>query len=112
MTITNVAPGVNSTDAVNVDQLKQNITNIQNQIGGNAPNATLPAKSPYITTYDAQGNVNQLNPTLSNAVINTNEQGTKYFHTNDDSLPQAANHSAYNNYDSSAYGTNSTAIGR
>ena len=112
LTITNVAPGVNSTDAVNVDQLKQNITNIQNQIGGNAPNATLPAKSPYITTYDAQGNVNQLNPTLSNAVINTNEQGTKYFHTNDDSLPQAANHSAYNNYDSSAYGTNSTAIGR
>ena len=112
LTITNVAPGVNSTDAVNIDQLKQNITNIQNQIGGNAPNATLPAKSPYITTYDAQGNVNQLNPTLSNAVINTNEQGTKYFHTNDDSLPQAANHSAYNNYDSSAYGTNSTAIGR
>ena len=112
LTITNVAPGVNSTDAVNVDQLKQNITNIQNQIGGNTPNATLPAKSPYITTYDAQGNVNQLNPTLSNAVINTNEQGTKYFHTNDDSLPQAANHSAYNNYDSSAYGTNSTAIGR
>ena len=112
LTITNVAPGVNSTDAVNIDQLKQNITNIQNQIGGNTPNATLPAKSPYITTYDAQGNVNQLNPTLSNAVINTNEQGTKYFHTNDDSLPQAANHSAYNNYDSSAYGTNSTAIGR
>ena len=112
LTITNVAPGVNSTDAVNVDQLKQNITNIQNQIGGNTPNGTLPAKSPYITTYDAQGNVNQLNPTLSNAVINTNEQGTKYFHTNDDSLPQAANHSAYNNYDSSAYGTNSTAIGR
>ena len=112
LTITNVAPGVNSTDAVNVDQLKQNITNIQNQIGGNTPNATLPVKSPYITTYDAQGNVNQLNPTLSNAVINTNEQGTKYFHTNDDSLPQAANQSAYNNYDSSAYGMNATAIGR
>ena len=99
MRITNVAPGVNGTDAVNVNQLKEYGINLENT-------------SKVLTTYDSNGNVNQVNPDLRTAIINTNEQGTKYFHTNDGSLPTVVSGRAINTWDSSANGMNSTAIGQ
>ena len=125
-TITNVAAGVNATDAVNKGQLDgaikaintdvtnvtNNVSNINKVIGGdtyvNKDGSLTDAGKTALTTYNVQGQTEYVNNSVISAIKNMNEQGIKYFHTNDG---QAYVVEGTNSVDSSAGGAYSTAIG-
>ena len=145
--ITNVAPGVDATDAVNVNQLNEikkivtggnagtNITT-QQAITGNAPPGTVittftnpdgstttttetnqtvvvstdkGGKDYYLTTYNVEGQNTYVTNDVIQAIGKMNEQGIKFFHTNDGEVKPAIQGS--NNVDSSASGKFATAVG-
>ena len=61
-----------------------------------------------LTTYNVKGQTEVVNNTVISAIKNINEQGTKYFHTNEG---QRVESQAQNSEDSSAGGQYATAIG-
>ena len=125
-TITNVAAGVNATDAVNKGQLDSaiasvntNVTNITNNvsninqiIGGDnyvsKDGSLTPEGEQALKTYNVQGQTEYVHNSVISAIQNMNEQGIKFFHTNSG---QAFTAEASNTEDSSAGGSYSTAIG-
>ena len=125
-TITNVAAGVNDTDAVNKGQLDSaiasvstDVTNITNNvshinqiIGGdnlvNQDGTLTPEGQLALKTYNVQGQTEYVHNSVISAIKNMNEQGIKFFHTNDG---QAFTADTSNTEDSSAGGSFSTAIG-
>ena len=118
-TITNVANGVNDTDAANMGQLKDvsaNVTNVTNNyqqtLGKeyvNADGSLNEAGRLALTTYNVKGQGQYEHNSVISAVKNMNEQGIKYFHTNDGTANPIVD--ASNSEDSSASGAYSTAIG-
>jgi autotransporter adhesin len=93
--ITNVAAGLNATDAVNVSQLQSEdakVTNVSNNVSNVANNLA----NTNNNVANLSGNVTNINNTVNNIV---NGGGIKYFHTNSTLA------------DSSATGTNAVAIG-
>ena len=125
-TITNVADGVNATDAVNKGQLDSaiasvntdvtnitnNVSNINQIIGGdnyvNQDGSLTPEGQLALKTYNVQGQTEYVHNSVISAIKNMNEQGIKFFHTNDG---QAFTADTSNTEDSSAGGSFSTAIG-
>ena len=125
-TITNVADGVNATDAVNKGQLDSaiasvntdvtnitnNVSNINQIIGGdnyvNQDGSLTPEGQLALKTYNVQGQTEYVHNSVISAIKNMNEQGIKFFHTNSG---QAFTAEASNTEDSSAGGSYSTAIG-
>ena len=125
-TITNVADGVNATDAVNKGQLDSaiasvntdvtnitnNVSNINQIIGGdnyvNQDGSLTPEGQLALKTYNVQGQTEYVHNSVISAIKNMNEQGIKFFHTNDG---QAFTADTSNTEDSSAGGSLSTAIG-
>ena len=125
-TITNVAAGVNATDAVNKGQLDRaiasvntdvtnitnNVSNINQIIGGdnyvNQDGSLTPEGQLALKTYNVQGQTEYVHNSVISAIKNMNEQGIKFFHTNDG---QAFTADTSNTEDSSAGGSFSTAIG-
>ena len=118
-TITNVAAGVNGTDAVNVNQLNQvasNITTVNNNyrdmLGDeyvNADGSLNDAGKQALTTYNVQDRGQYEHNSVISAVKNMNEQGIKYFHTNDGTARPVVDNT--NSEDSSASGAYATAVG-
>ena len=100
-TITNVADGVNATDAVNKGQLDSaiasvntdvtnitnNVSNINQIIGGdnyvNQDGSLTPEGQLALKTYNVQGQTEYVHNSVISAIKNMNEQGIKFFHTND-----------------------------
>ncbi|NOL49619.1 YadA-like family protein [Pelistega europaea] len=64
--------------------------------------------NPYLKTYNVQGQQEYITNSVYSAIQNMNEQGIKYFHTNDGQAPVNQDH---NTEDSSAAARYSTAIG-
>ncbi|MDO5651681.1 MAG: YadA-like family protein, partial [Moraxella sp.] len=137
--ITNVAAGTDDTDAVNVGQLNTAINNItvtnnntNTLIGNDGDNrqtitntiinedgttktvtvdkvAVDDNGNPLLVTYNVKGRTEFVNNSVITAVKNMNEQGIKFFHTNDGTVEPEDQ--AQNSEDSSAAGRYSTAIG-
>ena len=120
--IHNVAAGEAPTDAVNVGQLQDVVGNVSRNtvkqgdtigdstvlvqgdvvVSKNDPTATL-------KTYNVYGQTEYLTNDVVQAVSKMNEQGIKFFHTNDGKVQPEAQ--AQNAVDASASGAYSTAIG-
>lgn len=115
--IVNMKPGENPTDGVNVSQVidifgAANTTPSTDE-NGNAINiiSTTGAdgKEYTLKTYNVQDKGEYLTNNVVEAVSKMNEQGIKFFHTNDgEQKPVAQNH---NSVDASASGVYATAIG-
>ena len=104
-TITNVADGVNDTDAVNVRQLRNaqgSLTNVTNIIGTTAPN---------LVTYNVHGNEAKTDNTIVSAINNMNTGGIKFFHVNDGTGNQNTAGMTSHPEDSSAAGNYGAAVG-
>ena len=88
------------------------MSNINKVIGGdtyvNKDGSLTDAGKTALTTYNVQGQTEYVNNSVISAIKNMNEQGIKYFHTNDG---QAYVVEGTNSVDSSAGGAYSTAIG-
>ena len=103
--ITHVADGVDDTDAVNVSQLKQvsgDVTHLNNIVTGGKTNID-------IVTYNVEGQTEQHNQSVIEAIDNMNAQGIKFFHTNQTGVNIKVDNK--NKVDSSASGAYATAIG-
>lgn len=99
-TITNVAAGVNSTDAVNVGQLN-NVKNVIGMVDGQT--------APNIKVYNVAERGTKDNVTVVDAINHMNTEGIQYFHTNGSNTNAIRGEG--NTQDSSAEGARSTAIG-
>ena len=130
--ITNLAKGENDGDAVTIEQLKEltkavtgssNI-NIENKKvnkdnkgfddgtifeGETSDNVLVLDGKPVLKTYNVSEQKEYLTNSVYTAISNMNEQGIKFFHTNDGKTQQT--NQASNTEDSSASGAYSTAIG-
>ncbi|MDA3058089.1 YadA-like family protein, partial [Campylobacter sp. VBCF_05 NA6] len=121
--IKNVARGVDGTDAVNVDQLKDYIIGSTDDPEGNKnihyDTVNIDGKDyevvvdknnqPLLKTYNVHTQTEYWTNSVAEAISKMNEQGIKFFHTNDGKvIPEEQ---ARNNVDSSAAGSYSTAIG-
>ena len=114
--ITNVAVGVDDTDAVNVSQLKEAVQNQTTQVNANInkiiygeDNPTDERKKDLLKTYNADTDGVRTTNSVAEAIHNMNEYGIKFFHTNDGTAnPQA---DSTNTDDSIAGGQYATAIG-
>ncbi|ULJ69454.1 YadA-like family protein [Wielerella bovis] len=121
--ITNVAAGnvsANSTDAVNGSQLYQ----IYQVVGGNTQNVSTTnvtlnngknvsvavSNNHTMKTYNVKDQTEYLTNDVIEAIGRMNEEGIKFFHTNDDDVGKSLIQ-ANNTVDSSAAGAYSTAIG-
>ncbi|MGY6153869.1 YadA-like family protein [Paraburkholderia graminis] len=93
--ITNVAAGLNATDAVNVSQLQSEDAKVNN-VSNNVSNVANNLSNTNNNVANLSGNVTNINNTVNNIV---NGGGIKYFHANSTLA------------DSSATGTNAVAIG-
>ncbi|MDQ0624390.1 ESPR-type extended signal peptide-containing protein [Paraburkholderia graminis] len=93
--ITNVAAGLNATDAVNVSQLQSEDAKVNN-VSNNVSNVANNLSNTNNNVANLSGNVTNINNTVNNIV---NGGGVKYFHANSTLA------------DSSATGTNAVAIG-
>ncbi|MFL9940459.1 YadA-like family protein [Paraburkholderia graminis] len=93
--ITNVAAGLNATDAVNVSQLQSEDAKVNN-VSNNVSNVANNLANTNNNVANLSGNVTNINNTVNNIV---NGGGIKYFHANTALA------------DSSAVGTNAVAIG-
>ncbi|MBQ9293197.1 MAG: YadA-like family protein, partial [Campylobacter sp.] len=109
--ITNVAAGVDDTDAVNVSQLNNTINNAVTNINNNIIdiNNTIGDIS-NLKTYDVQNQTGNQATSVVEAINRMNDQGIKFFHTNDGQNNQQGNTSGSTD-DASASGKYSTAIG-
>ena len=130
--ITNLAKGENDGDAVTIAQLKEltkavtgssNI-NIENKKvnkdnkglddgtifeGETSGDVLVQDGKPVLKTYNVSEQKEYLTNSVYTAISNMNEQGIKFFHTNDGETKQTDQ--ASNTEDSSASGTYSTAVG-
>ena len=116
--ITGVAAGdisATSTDAVNGSQLNAVNQRILNIITGGKDDKYYDANGNLteagqlaLKTYNVQGQSEFVHNSVVSAIKNINEQGTKFFHTNEG---QSFTSEATNSEDSSAGGKYSTAIG-
>ena len=114
--ITNVAAGIDDTDAVNVSQLKEAVQNQTTQVNANInkiiygeDNPTDERKKDLLKTYNADTDGVRTTNSVAEAIHNMNEYGIKFFHTNDGTAnPQA---DSTNTDDSIAGGQYATAIG-
>ncbi|MFP3583857.1 YadA-like family protein [Paraburkholderia sp. SIMBA_055] len=93
--ITNVAAGLNATDAVNVSQLQSEDAKVNN-VSNNVSNVSNNLSNTNNNVANLSGNVTNINNTVNNIV---NGGGIKYFHANSTLA------------DSSATGTDAVAIG-
>ena len=109
--ITNVAAGVDDRDAVNVSQLNNTINNAVTNINNNIIdiNNTIGDIS-NLKTYDVQNQTGNQASSVVEAINRMNDQGIKFFHTNDGQNNQQGNTSGSTD-DASASGKYSTAIG-
>ncbi|MBO7555578.1 MAG: hypothetical protein J6T41_06380, partial [Neisseriaceae bacterium] len=113
--ITHVAAGVDDTDAVNVGQLNDAITNVNTTINSNVNKVIYGTDNPtdkekgWLKTYNANSDGVRTTNVVAEAIHNMNEYGIKYFHTNDGTTNPQANET--NTDDSIAGGTYATAIG-
>ncbi|MBO7554952.1 MAG: hypothetical protein J6T41_03170, partial [Neisseriaceae bacterium] len=108
--ITNVNKGDNGTnDAVNVAQI-EDVVGAANKDADNVVRTTANGEEYTLKTYNVNGQTEYLTNNVVEAVSKMNEQGIKFFHTNEDEnfVPTAQDH---NQVDSSASGGHSTAIG-
>ena len=118
--ITGVAAGdisPNSTDAVNGAQIYAlsrgnvpNVKNITDAAGNTYNNVIVDEKgTPILKTYNVQGQKEIITNSVVEAIYNMNEQGIKFFHSNDGvDRPKVETE---NSFDSSASGKFATAIG-
>ena len=118
--ITGVAAGdisPNSTDAVNGAQIYAlsrgnvpNVKNITDAAGNTYNNVIVDEKgTPILKTYNVQGQKEIITNSVVEAIYNMNEQGIKFFHSNDGvDRPKVETE---NSFDSSASGRFATAIG-
>ncbi|MCG7656108.1 ESPR-type extended signal peptide-containing protein [Wielerella bovis] len=121
--ITNVAAGdvsANSTDAINGSQLYQ----IYQVVGGNTQNVSttnvtldngenvgVAVSNNYtMMTYNVKDQTEYLTNDVIEAIGRMNEEGIKFFHTNDENVNKSSIQH-HNSVDSSAAGAYSTAIG-
>ncbi|WP_434321265.1 Hia/Hsf adhesin N-terminal domain-containing protein [Haemophilus influenzae] len=124
--INNVANGdisPNSKQAVNGSQIfaltgnkAPNITNVtvENKVDGTTKvynNVVVgeDGKTPLLTTYNVEGRKEVITNSVVEAIYNMNEQGIKFFHSNDGTAKRREERS--NDFDSSASGKYATAIG-
>ena len=119
--ITGVAAGdisPNSTDAVNGAQIyalsRGNVPNVKNitDAAGNTYNDVIVDENgtPILKTYNVQGQKEIITNSVVEAIHNMNEQGIKFFHSNDGvNRPKVE---TANSFDSSASGKFATAIGK
>ncbi|WP_410679951.1 YadA-like family protein [Avibacterium paragallinarum] len=131
--ITNLAKGENNGDAVTIEQLKEltkavtgssNIDIANKEVNKNnkglddgtifegEPNGKdvfVEGGKPVLKTYNVSDQKEYLTNSVYTAISNMNEQGIKFFHTNDGKTQQT--NQASNTEDSSASGTYSTAVG-
>ena len=107
-----------STDAVNGAQIyalsRGNVPNVKNitDAAGNTYNNVIVDKNgtPILKTYNVQGQKEIITNSVVEAVHNMNEQGIKFFHSNDGvNRPKVE---TANSFDSSASGKFATAIGK
>ena len=124
--VVNMKPGENPTDGVNVSQLLDTVgaassspatdengkpitDNNGNSIGNVVSTTGSDGNTYTLKTYNVQDQGEYLTNNVVEAVSKMNEQGIKFFHTNDgNQQPVAQNH---NSVDASATGAYSTAIG-
>ena len=109
--IHDVAAGTADTDAVNVSQLNSSINNAVTNINNDITdiNNTI-GNINDLKTYDVQNQTGNQATSVVAAINRMNEQGIKFFHTNDGVNNQAGNAQG-STEDASASGTYSTAIG-
>ena len=113
--ITNVAAGVDDTDAVNVGQLNDAITNVNTTINSNVNQVIYGTDNPtdkekgWLKTYNADSDAVHVTNSVAEAIHNMNEYGIKYFHTNDGSTNP--NREDSDTDDSIAYDKHATSIG-
>lgn len=124
----------NAATVGDLTQVQSNVTNVQTALqnnmdaiyqvigGTNTEGFALDANGKVLTdengqpidakvalkTYNVKGQTEVIHNTVISAIKNINEQGTKYFHTNDG---QRVMNEAHNHEDSSAGGAYATAIG-
>ncbi|MDA3066028.1 MULTISPECIES: YadA family autotransporter adhesin, partial [unclassified Campylobacter] len=112
--IHDVAAGTADTDAVNVGQLNNAVTNINNNITnitnivGDPGDPNDPANY-KLKTYDAYGQSGTLQTSVVDAIAGMNKHGIRFFHTND-GTQQPGGYQSHPE-DASASGKYSTAIG-
>ncbi|MFU2130979.1 YadA-like family protein [Gallibacterium anatis] len=134
--ITNLAKGENNGDAVTIEQLKEltkavtgssNIDIANKEVnkdnrrlddgtifegefeGETSKDILVQDGKPVLKTYNVSDQKEYLTNSVYTAISNMNEQGIKFFHTNDGKTQQT--NQASNTEDSSASGTYSTAVG-
>ena len=109
--IHDVAAGTADTDAVNVGQLNNAVNNAVTNINNNITdiNNTIGDIS-NLKTYDVQNQTGNQATSVVEAINRMNDQGIKFFHTNDGQNNQQGNTSGSTD-DASASGKYSTAIG-